>query len=197
MHADTLVSVAPTNEFGEIFTVLDGVARPLREPGIEISQPVPPDPTSGVPDCCIPRWDENPERIMIDWDGLAGSSVINVTSNVLISNVTGPLDFSFSNYKVLPTSSPTVGTNMSAVPVPTPATGEFTVASYNIENFTGGETQKKKAALAIRTILHYPDVIGHVEINSLAALQALATQVNDDAIAAGDPNPMYTAHLIP
>ncbi len=48
MHADTLVSVAPTNEFGEIFTVLDGVVRPMREPGIEISQPVPPDPTSGV-----------------------------------------------------------------------------------------------------------------------------------------------------
>ena len=44
MHADTLVSVAPTNEFGETFTVLDGVARPLREPGIEISLPVPPDP---------------------------------------------------------------------------------------------------------------------------------------------------------
>ncbi len=74
VHADSLVSVAPTNQFGEIFTVLDGVARPLREPGIEISQPIPPDPTSGVPDCCIPIWDLNPERIMIDSDGLVGSS---------------------------------------------------------------------------------------------------------------------------
>ena len=197
LHAAALRSVAPTNEFGETFTVIDGVARPMREPGIEISQPIPPDPTSGVPDCCIPLWDENPERIMIDWDGLSGSTVVNVTSNVAITNVTGPLDFTFSNYKILPTSSPTVGTNMSAVPVPTPAVGEFTVAGYNIENFNGGNTQKKKAALAIRTVLHYPDVIGHVEINSLAALEALATQVNDDAIAAGDPNPMYTAHLIP
>ena len=102
MHADTLVSVAPTNEFGETSTVLDGVARPLREPGIEISFTVPPDPTSGVPDCCIPRWDENPERIMIDSDGLAGSTVFSVTSNVTISNVTGPLDFTFDDYKVLP-----------------------------------------------------------------------------------------------
>ena len=48
MHADSLVSVAPTNEFGETFTVLPGVARPMREPGIEISLPVPPDPTTGV-----------------------------------------------------------------------------------------------------------------------------------------------------
>jgi predicted extracellular nuclease len=197
MHGNALRSVGPTNEFGETFTVLDGVVRPMREPGIEISEPIPPDPTSGVPDCCIPQWDKNPERIMIDWDGLAGSSVVNVTSNVAITNVTGPLDFTFSNYKILPTSTPTVGTNISAVPVPTPATGEFTVASYNIENFTGAETQKKKAALAIRTVLHYPDVIGHVEIGSLAALQALATQVNNDAVAAGDSDPMYTAHLIP
>ena len=57
MHADTLVSVAPTNEFGETFTVLDGVARPLREPGIEVTVPIPPDPTSACPDCCIPVWD--------------------------------------------------------------------------------------------------------------------------------------------
>ena len=41
MHADRLVSVAPTNGFGEIVTVLEGVARPFREPGIEISLPVP------------------------------------------------------------------------------------------------------------------------------------------------------------
>ena len=197
MHASSLVSVAPSNNFGEIFTVLEGVARPMREPGIEVSQPIPPDPTSGVPDCCIPVWDLNPERIMLDSDGVLGSTQFPVTSNVTISNVTGPLDFTFSNYKILLEAAPSVTANMSAVPVPTPDVGEFSVASYNIENFNGGDTQKKKAALAIRTVLHYPDVIGHVEINSLAALQALAVQVNDDAIAAGDPNPMYTAHLIP
>lgn len=197
MHADTLVSVAPTNNFGEIFTVLAGVPRPLREPGIEISLPVPPDPTSGMPDCCIPRWDENPERIMIDTDGLIGSSAISVTSNVTISNVTGPLDFSFGDYKVLPELAASTTANMSAVPVPTPAADQFTVASFNIENFNNNETQRRKAALAIRTVLRYPDVIGHVEIANLTSLQALAIQVNDDAVAAGDPNPTYEARLIP
>ena len=177
MHADTLVSVAPTNEFGETFTVLDGVARPMREPGIEISFTVPPDPTSGVVDCCIPRWDQNPERIMVDSDGLAGSTVFSVTSNVTISGVTGPLDFSFSNYKVLPETTPTRSANMSAVPVPTPAAGEFTVAGYNIENFNNNATQRKKAALAIRDVLHLPDVIGTIEIFELSGLQALAAEV--------------------
>lgn len=177
MHADTLVSVAPTNEFGETFTVLDGVARPLREPGIEASFTVPPDPTSGVPDCCIPRWDENPERIMIDSDGLVGSTVFSVTSNVTISNVTGPLDFTFGDYKVLPETTPSRSANMSAVPVPTPAAGEFTVAGYNIENFNNNATQRHKAALAIRDVLHLPDVIGTIEIFELSGLQALAAEI--------------------
>ncbi len=196
VHADSLVSVAPTNTFGEIFSVLQGVARPLREPGIEVSQPIPPDPTSGVPDCCIPIWDLNPERIMIDSDGLIGSSSISVTSSVTITNVTGPLDFTFDNYKVLPETPPMTSANISATPVPAPASCEFTVAGYNIENFGNNATQRQKAALAIRTLMRYPDIIGHIEILNLASLQALAAQVNSDAVAAGDPNPNYQAFLI-
>ena len=179
MHADALVSVAPTNEFGEIFTVLEGVARPMREPGIEISLPVPPDPTTGVVDCCIPRWDENPERIMVDTDGLVGSTRLIVTSNVTLSSITGPLDFTFNDYKVLPQTTPGATANMSAVPVPTPAAGEFTVAGFNIENFNNNSTQRQKAALAIRDVLRLPDIIGSIEIFDLADLQALAVEIEN------------------
>ena len=177
MHADALVSVAPSNEFGETLTVLEGVARSMREPGIEISLPVPPDPTTNAIDCCIPRWDENPERIMIDSDGLAGASPISVTSNVTFSNVTGPLDFTFGDYKIAPEVPPGTTANMSAVPVPTPAAGEFTVAGYNIENFNNNATQRHKAALAIRDVLHLPDIIGTIEIFELSGLQALANEI--------------------
>ena len=197
MHADSLISVAPTDEFGETFTVLSGVARPIREPGIEISLPVPPDPTTGVPDCCIPRFDKNPERIVIDSEGLAGAPVISVTSNVTFTDITGPLDFSFGAYKVLPETPPASSGNMSAVPVPVPAADEFTVAGFNIIFFSNNETQRRKAALAIGRVLRYPDVLGLIEILDLASLQALATQVNTDAVAAGDPNPGYEARLIP
>jgi predicted extracellular nuclease len=177
LHADSLVSVAPTNEFGETFTVLEGVPRPLREPGIEISLPVPPDPTSGLPDCCIPRFDENPERIMIDSDGLAGTSIISVTSNVTFLNITGPLDFTFGDYKLCPETPPPTSANMSAVPVPIPAPGEFTIAGFNIENFNNNPIQRHKAALAIRDVLRLPDIIGTIEIFDLADLQALADEI--------------------
>ena len=179
VHAGPLVSVAPTNEFGETFTVLQGVARPLREPGIEVSLPVPPDPTPMETDCCIPRWDENPERLMIDSDGLLGSTRVSVTSHVNISAVTGPLDFTFSDYKVLPETTPIVSPNISAVAVPAPTAGEFTIAGFNIENFNNNATQRQKAALAIRDVLLLPDIIGTIEIFDLADLQALATEIQN------------------
>lgn len=196
MQAASLVSVAPTDEFGEIATVLPGVPRPMREPGIPLADPVPPDPTTGVVDCCIPRFDGNPERIFIDTEGRSGAAVISVTSNVTLDGVVGPLDFSFGAYKIVPEVAPAVGSNMAGVPVPAPAAGEFTVAGFNIENFAGNETRKKKAALAIRQLMHSPDVIGHIEILDKATLQGLADQVNADAIAAGEPNPTYQAELV-
>ncbi|HEX6717410.1 MAG TPA: lamin tail domain-containing protein [Pyrinomonadaceae bacterium] len=177
MHADNLVSVAPTNNFGETFTVLEGVTRPLREPGIEYGLPIPPDPTTNTVDCCIPIWDRNPERIMIDSDGLAGATAFSVTSNVTFSNVTGPLDFTFGDYKIDPEAPPAHSANMSAVPVPTPVAGEFTVAGYNLENFNNEATKRQKAALAIRDVLHLPDVVGTIEVFELSGLQALAAEI--------------------
>jgi uncharacterized repeat protein (TIGR01451 family) len=197
LHAASLTSVAPTNEFGEIAAVLTGVPRPMREPGIPVTDPVPPDPASGTPDCCIPRFDGNPERIFVDTEGLVGAAVLPVTSNVVLGNVTGPLDFTFEAYKILPEVPPTAGPNMSGVPVPAPAADEFTVGGFNIENFAGNETRRRKAALAIRQLMQSPDVIGHIEILDLATLQSLADQVNADALAAGESDPRYQAELIP
>ena len=177
LHANSLVSVAPTNNFGETFTVLSGVARPLREPGIEISLPVPPDPTSGVSRLLHPALGRESRADMIDSDGLAGRRALFVTSHVTFSNVTGPLDFTFGDYKVLPETPPATTANISAVPLPAPAAGEFTVAGFNIENFNNDATQRQKAALAIRDVLRLPDVIGTIEIFDLADLQALAAEI--------------------
>lgn len=197
VFAASLTSVAPTNEFGEIDTVITGVPRPLREPGISVFDPVPVDPGSDAVDCCIPRFDENPERIMVDTDALAGSSPLPVTSHVLLSNVAGPLDFAFGRYKIVPEATPAAGANITGIPVPTPAADEFTVAGFNIENFTGGNPQLAKASLAIRQLMRSPDVIGHIEILNQATLQTLADQVNADTVAAGQADPQYQAILIP
>jgi hypothetical protein len=158
---------------------------------------VPPDPTSGLPDANIPRWDENPERLSVDLNGRAGSTGLALTSNVSLGTVTGVLDFAFAEYHLIPDVDPTPSANMTFVPVPVPLATEFTVACFNIENFNNGATQRQKAARAVRQVMRYPDIIGHEEIASLAALQGLRDQVNADAIANGDPNPAYEAFLIP
>jgi uncharacterized protein len=197
LSAASLTTVAPTDNFFDVYTVITGQPRPVREPGIEANLTVPPDPTSGTPDCCIPRFDLNPERLKLDTNGRAGSPNQGHTSNVVLTNVAGPLDYAFNEYRLIAQAPLTASTNMSAVAVPAPAAGEFTVGSFNIENFNNNATQRQKAALAIRNVMRSPDIIGHAEIASLSALQALATQVNNDAVGAGEPNPMYEARLIP
>ncbi|MET0625703.1 MAG: endonuclease/exonuclease/phosphatase family protein [Pyrinomonadaceae bacterium] len=195
LAAASLTTVAPNDTFFDVPTVITGEPRPMREPGIPASDPVPPDPTSGTPDPNIPIWDENPERLMLDTNGRAGSTGEAITSNVVITNVAGPLDFSFGAYRLINEAALTRTANMTAVAVPEPLASEFTIASYNIENFNNNATQRQKAALTVRTLLHYPDIIGAVEIFDLADLQALRDQINNDAVAAGDPNPQYEAYL--
>ena len=190
VQTGTLTSVSPSDGFGEVYTVLASLPRPIREIGAPASEfPLPPDPSSGLPDCCVPAWDENRERLVLDTDGLLGSTRLYLTSNVTISGVTGPLDYTFGAFKLLPETTPSVSPNMTAIPVPAPAANEFTIAGFNIENFAGDTTQRKKAALNIRANMHAPDIIGLIEIANLATLQALATEVNNGAIAAGEPNP--------
>jgi predicted extracellular nuclease len=196
LAAPALRTVAPNDSFFDVYTVLSSVPRPVREPGIPASDPVPPDPTTGTPDCCVPIWDENPERLKVDTNGRAGAANAPYTSNVTFTNVTGPLDYAFGEYRLVIEAAPAASANMTAVPVPTPLAGEFTVASYNIENFNNNATQREKAALTVRNVLHYPDIIGLVEIFDLADLQALRDEINNDAVAAGDPNPQYEAYLI-
>jgi predicted extracellular nuclease len=196
VFASSLTSVAPTNEFGEIDAVLTGVPRPMRETGISVLDPVPVDPSSGAVDCCIPRFDENPERIMVDTDAL-GLAPLAVTSHVMLADVGGPLDFAFGRYKIAVETTPAASANISGVPVPAAAANEFTVGGYNIENFTGGEPQLTKASLAIRQLMRSPDVIGHIEILDQPTLQTLANKVNADSVAAGLGDPQYQAILIP
>ncbi len=192
LRADSLVSVAPSNEFGEIFTVLSGVTRPLREPGIEISKPLPP----GAP-CCVPRFDENPERLMVDTDGQIGATPMVVTSGVTLTNVTGPLDFTFGDYKILPDAPPAASANLNAIPVPAPNDNEFTIGSFNLENFFSSNPnfadRLNKASLAIRNVMRSPDIIGVEEVGDIATLTALANKINSDS---GASNPNYQPFLI-
>lgn len=193
---------------GVFYGVVTGVARPFREPGINISDPLP----AGAP-ANVPRFDENPERIRVDSNGLTGTSVVDVPAGVVLTNLTGPLDYAFRTYTILPETTITLPTTLpTAVPVPTPNSAEFTVASFNMERFfdtvndpntsdpvltqTAFDNRLNKASLIIRNVQHYPDVIGVEEMENLTTLQAVANKINSDAQSIdGLPNPNYTAYL--
>jgi predicted extracellular nuclease len=221
VHIDVLNVIAPTDGFvdeanasstssGVFHAVLPGVARPFREPGLEIGDPAPSEATSPS---TIPRFDGNGERLRIESTTLGGAP-IDVTSFATVSDVTGVVDFRFraSTILVEPTSAPVVAGNISAIPVRLRAGDEFTVGSFNMERFfdtindpsvddvaltaAAFERRLSKASLAIRNVLGSPDVIGVEEMENLSTLQAVADRVNGDAVAAGDSGVVYQPFLM-
>jgi len=218
VHVGSLTVIAPTqgtiNEAnatstsnGIFYGVITGVARPFREPGVQVPDPLP----AGSP-CCVPRFDANPERLRVDSDAI-GASKLEVTSGAVVTNLTGPLDYSFRTYTIDPDPLVTVEVsgNISAIPVPLPQDDEFTVGTFNMERFfdtvndagkddvalttTAFNNRLTKASLAIRNVMRTPDIIGIVEMENLTTLQAVANKVNADAVAAGEPDPAYQAYL--
>ncbi len=218
VHVDSLTAVAPTqgtiNEAnatsvsnGVFYGVITGIARPFREPGVEVPDPLPP----GSP-CCVPDFDANPERLRVDSDGLIGGTSLEVSTGAVVTNLTGPLDYAFRTYTILPDTVPGVSGGLTAaIPVSDPLPGRFRVASFNLERFfdtvddpgisdvaltaTAFANRLNKASLAIRNVLKMPDILGVEELENLTTLQALATKINSDAVAAGQPNPNYAAYL--
>ena len=196
--------VAPTNAFGELFGVLPGTARPFREPGVDASQPVPPEAPATVP-----VFDSNLERIMLDTDdGLTSEGVrrprINVATRgpgapASVVDIFGPLDYAFDAYRVV-VDDRALGFD-ARVPAAVPAmtSPEFTIASQNLENFRPTAStpaaqaafaqRVQKAARMVVEVLRTPDILGVIEVGTKADLEALATAIN---AAAGTS---YEAHL--
>ena len=184
--------VGPTNGFGELYAVIAGVARPFRDPGVDISEALPAEAPSSVP-----RFDGNFERVMLDSDDarftvtpentIAARFPLNVpagtpASPVRIDGVAGPLDYAFDNYRVVLGASAVASGGREPVPVPAAAGAEFTIASLNLENFRTGTpnfaARQQKAARIIVDVLRTPDILGAIEVGDLADLQELAALVN-------------------
>jgi predicted extracellular nuclease len=199
-------ATATATSTGVFFGVVTGVDRPFREAGIPISDPVPaPSPAN------VPRFDENPERLRVESAAQPGATALNVASGAVLSNVTGPLDYSSRTYTILtePTNPPNVDSPGLSTPVaaPTPVASEFTVASMNLQGLfntaddppisepvlttNAFDRRMAKLSLVIRSVMRSPDVIGVEEVEDLATLQALAAKVNSDASTPGD----YRAEL--
>jgi uncharacterized protein len=120
--------------------------------------------------------DLNPERIIVDDEILrdlaplprpAKSMPDMNVGDQLTSAVVGPLDYSFSNYKIQAVETPTFDSGGLAREVAdTPKQREVTVATFNVENLAGTDPQEKYDELAdlIVNNLLAPDIIGIEEV---------------------------------
>ncbi|MEO7264521.1 MAG: lamin tail domain-containing protein, partial [Ferruginibacter sp.] len=194
---------------GFFYGVITGTARPFREAGVQL-----PDPLPGGSPANVPRWDANPELLGIDTKAQQGSVLLDVASGATLATVVGPLDYVRRYYTidVDAFASPVVSNNnlvFSAMPAATST--EVSIASLNMQRFFDAtddpaisepvlttiafNNRLSKASLAIHNVLNYPDVIGVEEVENLTTLQAIATKVNNDAIALALPNPNYQPYL--
>ncbi len=193
--AQNVVATAPTNRFGEIFTVVDnGVG------------------ATGISDrgtLNISPNDFNPEKIQIDEDTgiLPGFNLPQVDVGTQLGDVTGVVSYDFGNFQIQPTQSFTASSSTIQAEVTniTPGNEQLTVASYNVLNLdpndSDGDTDIANGrfdsiASQIINNLNTPDVIGLQEVQdnsgsvddgTIAADQTLQTLV-DAIAAAGGPD---------
>ncbi len=224
VHVDSLTAGAPTGgsidevnatsaSFGDFYGVITGVARPFREPGIEVPYPVPTPFSGGAAPASAPSFDANPERIRVNSLGLTGSVNLQVASNAVVTGITGPLDYGFRTYTIDTdppgiTATPLVTGGITLTAVPVPNSRELTIGSFNMQRFfdttddpavsdvvlttTAFNNRLNKASLTIRNVMNSPDVIGIEEMENLTTLQAVATKINTDAGA----GTTYTPFLV-
>lgn len=189
---------------------------PLRTPGIRYGDPVPPGGN-------IATADPHPEVFVFDTTSTIGRKELSLPEDTAISGASGVVDFVDSRYALLLDAEDTPGyvhyqvedgaialvpagqADLSdgpgvsianypalrlfdAVNAPEVAEPVLTQAAF--------DRRIAKLSLAVRDYLKQPDVIGFTDVENLATLQALATRIDSDAVAAGQPGPRYAAHLL-
>jgi predicted extracellular nuclease len=105
----------------------------------------------------------NGQRLFID-DVITATPVVNVGAQ--LSNVSGVMDYSFNNYKLLLTQSATVVSDDLQKEVATIGPGRFGIGSYNVENLAGTASAAKINGVAaqIANNLGAPQIVALQEV---------------------------------
>lgn len=176
--AQNAVAIAPTNRFGEIFTVVDNGSNAT---GI-----------SNRGTLNISPDDFNPEKVQIDEDsGVFDFDFPTVDTGDSLGDVTGVISYSFGNFEILPTEDFTSNiTSANLQPEVSSIAGtsdQLTVASYNVLNLDPNDNDGDAdiangrfdtIANQIINNLNTPDIIGLQEI------QDNSGSVDDGTVAA-------------
>jgi hypothetical protein len=188
VQVNNAVAVGPTNDFGEIPVLADNGenAGPRTARGGIVIQP----------------GDFNPERIIVDDAIVASEPKVNV-SDTFNGSITGVIDYSFGNFKLLNTAPLPGVTSGGLTRETTNLTGDadqLTVATFNVENLDPGDGSTKFSSLANAVVnnLKSPDIISLEEVQDnngptndsvVDANQTYQTLIN--AIAAEKGGPTY------
>jgi hypothetical protein len=109
--------------------------------------------------------DFNPERVIVD-NLLAPVPAVNV-GDTLSGAVVGVLDYSFGNFKLQVTATPTATSgNLQPETTATPTADQLSVATFNVQNLAPSDPQTKFDALGgmITRNLAAPDLVAVEEI---------------------------------
>jgi predicted extracellular nuclease len=113
----------------------------------------------------LQKTDSNPERVLLD-DVLTAIPDAK-TGDKLAGVVSGVLDYSFGNFKLLPTTTPTVidgGVKRETTKASSPV--QLSVATFNVENLDPSDGDAKFDGLAQAVVhnLASPDILGLEEV---------------------------------
>lgn len=129
----------------------------------------------------------NAMRVQLD-DGLIGAGAMPLANvgDTLPGDVTGPLDYSFSNFKLEVTSVPTLASGGLQREVTRPASRhELAVGTFNVENLSPQDPQTKFDRLAGQIVhnLSAPDVLALEEIQDNTGPTDDGTVASDQTVA--------------
>jgi predicted extracellular nuclease len=149
VQLDSPTAVGPSNQFGETQIVPRGAGVRSVRGGIVLQ-----------------RTDNNPERIVLAGVIAPVPGGLNVGDS-LVGPVVGVVDYNFSNFELLPTSTPTaVSGGLAREVTRTAAASELAVGTFNVENLDPGDPQDKFDRLAAIVVsnLAAPDVLALEEV---------------------------------
>jgi predicted extracellular nuclease len=179
VELDDAAVVGPRSKYGEIPVVPQGSTVRTNRGGIVMRSD-----------------DANPERVLLD-DVLAPTPTVNV-GDTLSGATTGVLDYSFGNFKLLNTSTPSVTDGgLQRETTQAPAADELAVATFNVENLDPTDAQSKFDGLAGQIVhnLQSPDLISLEEVqdnngatdDGTVACDRTMSKLIDAISAAGGP----------
>jgi len=144
--------------------------------------------------------DFNPERITLD-DVLAATPAVN-TGDTLSGTVTGVVDYSFGNFKLLSSTTPSVTSGgIAKETTATPAADQLSIATFNVENLdpTDPQTKFDRLAATVVTNLKSPDLVTLEEVqdndgatnSTVVAADQTMSKLISAISAAGGPSYSY------